>query len=93
MLLLAPQRARIAPHLHVVLPEGLWSEKGDWVVLPPPEDFEVEAVLHRLLRQVRAPWAEVEERWPEDDLDVLRAPARHAGRWAQVQSAAAASFN
>ena len=38
-------------------------------MLPPPEDEEVEAVLHRLLRQVRALLAEVEERWPEEDLD------------------------
>ena len=37
--------------------------------MPPPEDEEVEAVLHRLLRQVRALLAEVEERWPEEDLD------------------------
>ena len=42
-------------------------------MVPPPEDEEVEAVLHRLLRQVRALLAEVEERWPEEDLDVLRA--------------------
>jgi hypothetical protein len=43
------------------------------VVLPPPEDEEVESVLHRLLRQVRGLLSEVEETWPEEDLDVLRA--------------------
>ena len=59
----------------MLLPEGLWSEEGEWVVLPPPEDEEVEAVLHRLLRQVRALLAEVEEAWPEEDLDVLSAEA------------------
>ena len=64
---------QLTPHLHLLLPEGLWSERGEWVVLPPPEDEEVEAVLHRLLRQVRALLAEVEEAWPEEDLDVLRA--------------------
>ncbi len=64
---------QMTPHLHVLLPEGLWSEEGEWVVLPPPEDEAVEAVLQRLLRQVRALLAEVEERWPEEDLDVLRA--------------------
>jgi hypothetical protein len=64
---------QLTPHLHVLLPEGLWSEEGEWVVLPPPEDEEVEAVLQRLLRRVRALLAEVEERWPEEDLDVLRA--------------------
>ena len=42
-------------------------------MLPPPEDEEVEAVLQRLLRQVRALLADVEETWPEEDLDVLRA--------------------
>jgi hypothetical protein len=50
-----------------------WSEEEAWVVLPPPEDEEVEAVLQRLLRQVRALLAEVEEAWPEEELDVLRA--------------------
>jgi hypothetical protein len=58
---------------HVLLPEGQWAETGAWVVLPPPEDEEVESVLHRLLRQVRGLLSEVEETWPEEDLDVLRA--------------------
>lgn len=45
------------------------------MVLPPPEDEEVEAVLHRLLRRVRAALAEVEELWPEDKEEVLWAEA------------------
>jgi len=64
---------QLTPHLHVLLPEGQWAETGAWVVLPPPEDEEVESVLHRLLRQVRGLLSEVEETWPEEDLDVLRA--------------------
>jgi hypothetical protein len=46
----------------MLLPEGLWGDDGDWVPLPPPEDDEVEAVLHRLLR---ATFAALESRWPE----------------------------
>ena len=29
---------QLTPHLHLLLPEGQWSEEGEWVVLPPPED-------------------------------------------------------
>lgn len=41
--------------------------------LPPPEDEEVEVVLHRLLRQMRGEFASIEEMWPEEELDKLQA--------------------
>lgn len=69
---------QLSPHLHVLVPEGLWSDAGELVVLPPPDDGEVEAVLHRLLRRLRAALAEVEGLWPEDDEDALwAAGAQH----------------
>lgn len=67
---------QLSPHLHVLVPEGQWSEvEGALVVLPPPDDEEVEAVLHRLLRRLRAALAEVEGQWPEDEEEALWAEA------------------
>jgi hypothetical protein len=66
---------QLTPHLHVLLPEGLWGDDGEWVALPPPEDDEVEAVLHRLLRQLRATFAGLESRWPEEAEELLWAEA------------------
>ncbi len=64
---------QLTPHLHVLVPEGQWSDAGQLVLLPPPEDDEVEAILHRLLRQLQSDFASVEEMWPEEELDKLRA--------------------
>jgi hypothetical protein len=58
-----------------LLPEGLWGDDGEWVPLPPPEDDAVEAVLHRLLRQLRATFAALESRWPEEAEELLWAEA------------------
>jgi hypothetical protein len=62
---------QLTPHLHVLLPEGQWTDDGQWVALPPPDDEAVEAVLHRLLRQLRATFAELEPLWPDDDEAML----------------------
>jgi hypothetical protein len=66
---------QLTPHLHLLLPEGLWGDDGDWVPLLPSEDDEVEAVLHRLLRQLRATFAALESRWPEEAEELLWAEA------------------
>ena len=66
---------QLTPHLHALLPEGLWGDDGEWVPLPPPEDDAVEAVLHRLLRQLRATFAALESRWPEEAEELLWAEA------------------
>ena len=55
---------QLTPHLH-----------GEWVPLPPPEDDAVEAVLHRLLRQLRATFAALESPWPEEAEELLWAEA------------------
>ena len=66
---------QLTPHLHVLLPEVQWVATGEPVLLPPPEDEEVEAVLHRLLRQLKARFEAVEGAWPEEELDKLQAEA------------------
>ena len=66
---------QLTPHLHALLPEGLWGDDGEWVPLPPPEDDAVEAVLHRLLRQLRATFAALESPWPEEAEELLWAEA------------------
>jgi len=45
------------------------------VALPPPDDEAVEEVLHRLLRQLRATFAELGSRWPEEAEELLCAEA------------------
>ena len=41
---------QLTPHFHLLLPEGLWEEDGTFVGLPPPEDEDEGAVLHRVRR-------------------------------------------
>jgi hypothetical protein len=41
------------------------------VALPPPDDEAVEAVLHRLLHQLRATFAALEPLWPDGDEEEL----------------------
>ena len=54
------------PHFHLLLPEGLWH--GDtFVPLPPPEDADVTAVLHRVLRRLRPRLAALEQARPDED--------------------------
>lgn len=58
-----------------------WSRSGVWrvVELPLPEDEDVESVLTRLLRQLRAALAEVEGALPEDEYEARRRRQRWAG--------------
>ena len=57
----------LTPHLHVLLPEVLWTASGEVVELPPPDDEEVEGVLRRVLTQLKAVLAQVEGALPEDE--------------------------
>jgi hypothetical protein len=63
----------LTPHLHVLLPEVLWTPSGEVVELPPPDDEEVEGVLRRLLLQLKAVLAQVEGALPEDEYEGLQA--------------------
>jgi hypothetical protein len=58
---------QLTPHLHVLLPEGLWTHGGAFVELPAPGDEDVTAVLHRTLRRLRARLAELEEAVPDEE--------------------------
>jgi phosphoglycolate phosphatase-like HAD superfamily hydrolase len=51
---------QLTPHFHVLVPEGVWTKDGRFVALPPPDTRDVEAVLHRALRQLRRRLADVE---------------------------------
>ncbi len=63
----------LTPHLHVLLPEVLWTASGEVVELPPPDDEEVEGVLRRVLTQLKGRLAEVEGALPEDEYEGLQA--------------------
>ena len=66
---------QMTPHLHVLVPEAQWRAEGEVVELPPPDDEDVESVLLRLLRQLRAALAEVEGALPEDEYEGLQQEA------------------
>lgn len=65
-------RLQLTPHLHLLMPEALWSDAGEVMQLPPPTDVDVEAVLLRTLRQVRKDWADWQEMWAEDEYEALQ---------------------
>ena len=76
------------PRYHLLLPEGLWQRDAIFVALPPPEDADVTAVLHRVLRRLRSRLAALEEARPDDDAasqqaatqrSLLDVPARRPG--------------
>lgn len=51
----------------MLVPEGVWTSAGHFVPLPPPDTGQVEAVLHRALRQLRRRLADVEGMHLEED--------------------------
>jgi hypothetical protein len=61
----------LTPHLHVLVPEGLWAER-DFVALPPPDTVEVESVLLRLVKRLAKDFEGLEEGWAEDALEGLQ---------------------
>jgi hypothetical protein len=63
---------QLTPHLHVLVPEGVWSD-GAFVALPPPSTEEVESVLARTVRQLMPLFESKEVPWPEDDFEALQA--------------------
>jgi len=63
---------QLTPHLHLLLPEGMWNSDV-WVPLPPPEEADVVAILQRVLKQLARDVGDVAELWPEDGFEVLQA--------------------
>jgi hypothetical protein len=63
---------QVTPHLHVLIPDGLWRQ-SEFMSLPPPEPVEVEGVLRRILRQLAKDFAGVEAGWAEDDWERVQA--------------------
>jgi hypothetical protein len=66
---------QLTPHLHLLVPEAVWTQEGEVVTLPPPDDAEVRAVLERVLRQARRDWEEADEAWAQDEYEQLQAKA------------------
>ncbi len=54
------------------MPEALWRDDGSVVELPPPSDDVVTQVLHRVLRQAKKDWADLDAAWAEDEYEVLQ---------------------
>ncbi len=63
---------QLTPHLHVLVPEGVWSN-GVFVELPPPTTEDAEAVLARTVRQLAPLFESREAPWPEDEFEALQA--------------------
>ena len=71
-------RLQLTPHLHVLVPEALWAESGEYVELSGPRDDDVARILHRTLRQARSDWGELSAAWAEDDFEGLQQQAIQA---------------
>lgn len=66
---------QLTPHLHVLVPEGLWDAKGGeagFVPLPPPTDEDVEAILRRVLLQLGKDFEGLQLGFGQDALEGLR---------------------
>ena len=59
----------------MLVPEAQWRADGEKVLLPPPSDDEVRAVLQRVLRLAKKDWADADAAWAEDEYEALQ---RHA---------------
>jgi len=64
---------QLTPHLHVLVPEGLWGAEADFMPLPPPSEEELVGILRRVVKQLARDFEGLEVGWPEDGLDALQA--------------------
>jgi hypothetical protein len=62
---------QLTPHLHLLVPEGLWANDA-FVELPPPEPQDLEELLCRMVKQLASDFEGVAVDWPEDELEVLQ---------------------
>lgn len=65
---------QLTPHLHLLVPEALWTPSGEAVPLPPPSTENVAAVLTRVLRRLRLDLEE-DDVWPDDEYESLQVRA------------------
>ena len=63
---------QLTPHLHLLVPEALWTAEGELVELPPPSDEDVARVLHRALTLAKRDWRQLDAAWPEDEYQQLQ---------------------
>jgi len=61
----------LQPHLHLLVPEGLFGQ-GVFAALPPPAKEEVESVLSRMLRRLRPAFEAFEAPVSDDGLEALQ---------------------
>ena len=66
---------QLTPHLHLLVPEAQWLGSGEPVVLGPPSDDDVTAVLHRVLRQAQRDWADEGVSWADDEYEGMQQQA------------------
>ena len=71
-------RLQLTPHLHLLVPEALWTAAGASVEVPAPEDAEVLAVLQRVLRKAAKHWPEDVTLWAEDEYQAMQHEAVQA---------------
>jgi hypothetical protein len=62
---------QLTPHLHVLVPEGQWTDGAGWVGVPPPDTEDVERILRRVMKGLVKDFGEVGEGWAEDGLEAL----------------------
>lgn len=65
-------RLQLTPHLHLLVPEAVWTSAADVVEVPPPDDAEVHAVLQRVLRKAAKHWPDDATAWAEDEYQALQ---------------------
>ena len=68
---------QLTPHLHVLVPEGLWADR-DFVALPPPGTEQVVSILRRLVKRLAKDFEGLEDGWAEDALEGLQQQAAQA---------------
>jgi hypothetical protein len=54
------------------MPEAMWTQSGEEILLPAPDDNEVQKILLRVLQQAKKEWADEDIKWAEDEFDEMQ---------------------